>query len=70
METLVWIGAAITLLGLAGILWCIREAMSARRSAAPEEEVRARLQRVVAVNLGALGVSALGLILVVAGIML
>ena len=70
MEILVWIGAGLTLVGLLGLVWCIVLAIRARRSGLPDDEVRARLQRVVALNLGALAVSALGLMAVIVGIFL
>lgn len=70
MEALVWIGAALTVLGLVGLAWCIVTVVRARKTAADDAELKARLQRVVAMNLGALGVSALGLMLVVAGVLL
>jgi hypothetical protein len=70
MDVLVWIGAGLTLVGLMGLVWCIVLAVRARKSGLPEDEVRARLQRVVALNLGALAVSALGLMAVIVGIFL
>lgn len=70
MESLVWIGSAVALAGVAGLLWCVALVLRARRAGLPDAELRARLQRVVVLNLGALGVSALGLMLVVLGIML
>jgi hypothetical protein len=70
MELLVWIGAGLTLIGLLGLLWCILLAVRARRAGLSDEELRARLQKVVALNLGALAVSALGLMAVIVGIFL
>lgn len=70
MEVLIWIGAALTVAGLAGLVWCILKAVSARRAALPDEAMRAALHRVVMINMGALGLSALGLVMVVAGILL
>jgi hypothetical protein len=70
MGVLIWIGAAATLAGLAGILWCLWTVLQARRAGLPDAELRARIQGVVAINLGALGLSALGLAMVVAGILL
>ena len=70
MEILVWIGAGLTLVGLLGLVWCIVLAIRARRSGLPDDEVRVRLQRVVALNLGALAVSELGLMAVILGIFL
>ncbi|MGI1660839.1 hypothetical protein ACRDNQ_01250 [Palleronia sp. KMU-117] len=70
MELLVWIGAGLTLLGLLGLVWCILLAVRARRAGLSDEDLRARLQKVVALNLGALAVSALGLMAVIVGIFL
>ena len=70
MEFLIWIGAAIALAGVAGLVWCIVLALRARRAGLPDDELRARLQHVVVLNMAALGVSALGLMCVVAGILL
>ncbi len=70
MEILVWIGAAVSLVGVAGLGWCIVLALRARNSGLPEEAIRASLQKVVVYNMAALGISALGLMLVVAGILL
>jgi hypothetical protein len=70
MEALVWIGAALALAGVAGLIWCILLALRARRSGIEDDAMRAELQRVVVLNMAALGVSALGLMCVVAGIIL
>jgi hypothetical protein len=70
MDILVWIGAGVTVLGLAGLIWCIVKVAAARRAGLPDEALRARLQRIVALNLAALLLSALGLIMVVTGIAL
>lgn len=70
MQALIWIGAALALAGVAGLVWCILLALRARRSGMEDEAMRAALQRVVVLNLAALGVSALGLMCVVAGIIL
>ncbi len=70
MEAVIWGGAALTLLGVLGLLWCIVLAVRARKSGLPDDQVRAALQRVVAWNLGALAISALGLMAVVMGVIL
>lgn len=70
MDWLIWIGAAISLAGVAGLVWCIVQAMQARKAGLEEEAMRARLQRVVTLNMAALGISALGLMCVVVGILL
>lgn len=70
MENLIWIGAFVSLIGIAGLVWCIVIAARAKRAGLSDDELKARLQKVVAINLGALLVSAMGLMMVVTGIML
>ncbi|MGR3616355.1 MAG: hypothetical protein ACU0BB_09965 [Paracoccaceae bacterium] len=70
MEILIWIGAALSVLGLMGLVWCIIRVASARRKNLPDEELRLVLQSVLPLNLGALLLSVLGLMLVVVGIFL
>jgi hypothetical protein len=70
MEWLIWIGAALTLAGVAGLVACIVIAVRARRAGLTGAAMQARLQRVVALNMAALGVSGIGLAMVVAGIFL
>jgi hypothetical protein len=66
----IWGGTAVTALGLAGLVWCIVAAMRARKAGLTDDQIRARMQKVVAVNVGALALSALGLMLVVFGVIL
>jgi hypothetical protein len=68
MGLLVWIGSGMTLGGVAGIVWCILAVQRARRAGLDDAALRARLQKVVAVNLGALGLSVLGLMSVIMGL--
>ena len=70
MEVLIWIGAGLTVVGLVGLIWCIVIAARARREGLDDDAMRARLQKVVALNLAALGVSAIGLMTVVLGVFL
>ncbi len=70
MQVLIWAGAALTLLGLLGLAYCILRASRAKRAGLDDATMRAELQKVVAINLAAVGVSALGLAAVVAGILL
>ncbi|SIS77855.1 hypothetical protein [Paracoccus saliphilus] len=69
-DMLVWGGAALTLLGLAALLWCIVTVIRIRRAGLDENAFRARMQGILAVNMGALVISALGLMAVVLGIIL
>lgn len=70
MQALIWSGAALTVVGLVGLGYCILRAARAKRAGLDDAAMRAELQRVVVINLGAVGVSALGLAAVVTGILL
>ncbi|RZW12378.1 MAG: hypothetical protein EX266_01735 [Rhodobacteraceae bacterium] len=70
MENLIWIGAIVSLIGIAGLIWCVLIALKARRAGLDEATMKARLQKVVAINMGALFLSAIGLMMVVVGILL
>lgn len=70
MEILIWIGSALTLAGVLVLLWCIKLVYAIRKDARPEAESRAALQKVVVLNMAALGVSSLGLMMVVIGAIL
>ncbi|MEM8578242.1 MAG: hypothetical protein AAGF60_10355 [Pseudomonadota bacterium] len=67
-EYLIWGGAALSLLGLAGLIWCIIRVSRAKRAGLDDAAMREVLQRVVPMNLGALFTSVLGLMLVILGI--
>ena len=63
-EGLVWGGAALSALGLIGLMWCILKVWRARAAGLGDARTRAVVARVLPLNLGALLVSALGLMLV------
>lgn len=70
MDYLIWCGAALSMIGILGLLWCVVLALQARKSGLPDDQMKARLQHIVALNLGALAISALGLMAVIMGIIL
>ena len=70
MQALIWAGAVMTLAGVGALGYCVLRATRARRAGLEDAAMRAELQRVVAINMAALGVSALGLAMVVTGILL
>lgn len=70
MGILIWIGALITLMGLAGLIWCVISVQKARKEGLEDAAMKARLQKVVTLNMGALFLSAIGLMMVVVGILL
>ncbi|KPP84694.1 MAG: HAMP domain [Rhodobacteraceae bacterium HLUCCO07] len=70
MQILIWTGAGVTLIGLLGLLWCIIQALSAKREKLSDEAMRARLGRLMPINLASLSIATIGLILVIVGIVL
>lgn len=70
VDILIWIGSAVALGGVAALLACALAAARARGAGLAEAELRARLQRLVALNLAALLVATAGLMLVVVGLIL
>ena len=70
MELLIWIGSILSILGLVGLLWCIKTVLNAKKLATSDEELRSSLQKAVPLNMAALFLSAIGLMLVILGIML
>ena len=70
MTALVWIGAALALAGVGLLGYCIAVAVAARRAGLHGSDMEAPLRRLVPVNLGALALSAVGLMLVATGLLL
>lgn len=70
MQMLIWSGAVVVLVGLAGLIWCILKVAAARRENLSDDALRQRLGALVPVNLGSLFVCAIGLMMVVIGIAL
>ncbi len=70
MDILILIGSFVAFLGLVGLGCCIWMAVSAKRAGLSDEDMKVRLQKVIALNMGAMGLSALGLMMVVIGVML
>ena len=70
MDYLIWVGAVVSLFGLAGIFYCIFLALKAKRANLSDDEMRSRLQRIVILNMAALLLSMVGLMMVATGIIL
>ncbi|WGI21265.1 hypothetical protein [Amylibacter sp. IMCC11727] len=70
MSWLIYPGAIVTLLGLAGLGYCIKTAMGLRTANLDDDQMTAQLQRLVPINLGSVCVAALGLMMVVIGVLL
>ena len=70
MQALIWIGTALTLMGVLGLGYCIARVLRAKRAGLDDPALQTELRRVVTINLAAIGVSTLGLMLVVVGVLL
>ena len=70
MDLLIWIGSILSILGLIGLFLCIKTVLKAKKLATSDEELRSSLKKVVPLNMAALFLSAIGLMLVILGIML
>ncbi|WP_342076144.1 hypothetical protein [Yoonia sp. SS1-5] len=70
MEYVVWAGTALSLLGLAGIIYSIVAVSRARKAGLSDDALRARISRILPINLGALFVSMIGLMAVIIGVWL
>ena len=70
MEYVVWGGAALSMLGLVGIIYSIVAVSRAKKAGLSDDELRTRIGYILPFNLGALFVSMIGLMTVIIGIML
>ena len=70
MEVVVWIGAAMSAIGLCGIIYSIVAVVRAKRAGLSDDELRQRIGQILPWNLGALFVSTIGLMAVIIGVML
>ncbi len=70
MEIIVWIGAALSALGLCGIIYSIVAVARAKRAGLSDEALRARVSTILPINLIALFISMIGLMAVVVGVLL
>lgn len=70
MEILIWIGTALTVAGILGLLWCVKLVLAIKKRNMPDAETKTAMQRVIALNMAALFVSAIGLMMVVVGVIL
>lgn len=70
MEILIWTGTLVSLLGLAGLVWCIVKVARARRAGLQDDALRDAVRSVVPINMAALFLSVIGLMMVILGIFL
>lgn len=70
MDYVIWGGAGVTVLGLAGLLYSALLVMRARKRGLDDAGLRAAMQGALVWNVGALALSGLGLMMVVVGVIL
>jgi len=70
MTWLVNVGTGLAAVGLLALGYCMVSALAAKRAGLPDPELRARLQRIVGINMGAFLVCVVGLMGVVLGVLL
>ena len=70
MDGLIWSGAAVSLLGLVGLILSIIRVQRARKVNLSDEELRLAVQKVLPLNQGSLFLSVIGLMMVIVGIFL
>ncbi len=69
-DMMVWVGAGLSVIGLAGLILSIVRVAQARRTATSDDALRATIQKALPLNMGALLLSVLGLMLVILGVFL
>ena len=70
MTIVFFVGVAITIVGLVGILWFIRRARKLREREGDNEAVHAEFRNLVILNVAALFLAFLGLAVAVVGLVL
>lgn len=70
MDWLIWLGAFVSVLGLAGLVWCIVKVWRAKSAGLDDEGLKQVLRGVVPINTGALLLSVFGLMMVILGVSL
>jgi len=70
MDGLIWSGAAVSCLGLVGLVVSIIRVNRARKAGLDDESLRAAVRKVLPLNLGSLFLSVIGLMMVIIGIFL
>ena len=68
MQWMIWGGALLSLIGLLGLLLSIVKVAQAKHAGLSDEALRAAVQKVVPLNMGALFLSVIGLMVVMVGI--
>ena len=70
MSILIILGTGLTCIGLIVLGYCISAAIRAKRANLTDEAMRARLQKIVNINMAALAIAVIGLMFVILGVSL
>ena len=70
MGVLIWIGAAMAVIGLVGLGWCIQRAIAMKRNPLPDEEAQGVFRALALINMASVAFAGLGLGLLVVGLIL
>lgn len=70
MEILIYIGVALSVIGLVGLVMSAVRVMRAKKAGLDDDALRDAVRRAMVLNFGALMLSAFGLILVIVGVIL
>ena len=70
MFILIWGGAAISIVGLTGLLFSMYKVASAKKNITSEEDLRVSIQAAMPINLASLFLSVLGLMSVTIGVLI
>jgi len=70
MKVFLTIGVILTVLGLCGVLWCIRRASWLRSANIDADAVRTHLNKLIFAHMASVGAAFMGLALVVVGVLL
>lgn len=70
MEWLIIVGAVVSFVGLIGLVLSAVKVMKAKRAGLEDAALRARIQKAMVLNMGAMALSVLGLMCVILGVTL
>ena len=70
MVILIWGGAAVSIVGLIGLLFSMYKVASAKKKITSDEELRISIQAAMPLNLASLFLSVLGLMSVTIGVLI
>lgn len=67
---LIYVGVAIAVIGMFGLIWCINLARQVKGGQVPEDQLQSVFIKISAINMASMGVAVLGLALLLVGLIL